>query len=115
MMRMDDNYVLPASPPIEPSDKQPARATTSRGARRLRFTSNVVGSLFLLTDMSASSSVYRLPCAYAFVRGSHLVAPVHITAFILMLGSFLLIRSRGTLIDAACSTCVTPAIRPSTR
>ncbi len=105
MMRMDDNYVLPASPPIEPSDKQPARATTSRGARRLRFTSNVVGSLFLLTDIVCF--IVGVPItlgAYALVRGSRLVAPVHITAFILMLGSFLLIRSsrhayRRSLLD----------------
>jgi Undecaprenyl-phosphate glucose phosphotransferase len=67
--------------------------TSSSAKRRLRFTSNVVGSLFLLTDIVCFivSAPITL-AAYSVVRGQRIVAPVHITAFILMLGSFLLIR-----------------------
>ena len=104
-MRMDDNYVLPASPPSVVTEEEPVRATPPRAAPRLRFTSNVVGSLFLLTDIVCFivSAPITL-AAYSIVRGSHIVAPVHITAFILMLGSFLLIRSsrhayRRSLLD----------------
>src|SRR5919107_1939709 len=104
-MRMDDNYVLPASAPSVATDEAPVRGAPPRAAPRLRFTSNVVGSLFLLTDIVCFiiSAPITL-AAYSIVRGSRIVVPVHITAFILMLGSFLLIRSsrhayRRSLLD----------------
>ena len=80
----------------------PVAPTKSNG---LRFTSNVVGSLFLVTDVICFflSAPITL-AAYSVLRGSRIVAPVHITAFFLMLGSFLLIRSsrqayRRSLLD----------------
>jgi Undecaprenyl-phosphate glucose phosphotransferase len=91
---MDDNSSLSASAEVAPSDGPPgpigAITTKSTG---LRFTSNVVGSLFVLTDLLCFFiSVPITLAAYSIVRGSRLAVPVHITAFILMLGSFLLIR-----------------------
>jgi Undecaprenyl-phosphate glucose phosphotransferase len=103
-MRMDDNYVVPAMADAE-GDETPSQSVPIRTGPRLRFTSNVVGSLFLLTDIVCFFvSVPITLGVYAAVRGSHIVAPVHITAFILMLGSFLLIRSsrhayRRSLLD----------------
>ena len=105
-MRMDDNICLPASPTRPCNDDAPASpAAARRAGRGLRFTSNVVGSLFLVTDVICFivSAPITL-AAYSVVRGSRLAIPVHITAFILMLGSFLLIRSsrqayRRSLLD----------------
>lgn len=103
-MRMDDNYVLPASADASLEDEPMQRGAASP-ERRLRFTSNVVGSLFLLTDIICF--VISAPitlAAYSVVRGARVAVSVHITAFILMLGSFLLIRSsrhayRRSLLD----------------
>ena len=66
-------------------------ALSRRGG--LRFTSNVVGSLFIVTDILCFllSAPITL-AAYSVVRGRSFAVPVHITAFVLMLGSFLLIR-----------------------
>jgi Undecaprenyl-phosphate glucose phosphotransferase len=94
---MDDCLPAPAvtggevEPDPAPGDIRPARAG-------LRFTSNVVGSLCFVV----SAPITLL--AYSVLRGSRLVVPVHVTAFILMLGSFLLIRSsrqayRRSLLD----------------
>lgn len=102
-MRMDDNYAVPTpSPELEDAG---VTRPVSRSSSGIRFTSNVVGSLFLLTDIVCFliSAPITL-AAYSVLRGSHLLAPVHITAFILMLGSFLLIRSsrqayRRSLLD----------------
>ena len=60
----------------------------------LRLTSNVVGTLHFCMDLmsffvAAPLSIF----AYTLLRQRELVAPVHIFAFCLMLGSFLLIRS----------------------
>jgi Undecaprenyl-phosphate glucose phosphotransferase len=99
-MRMDD--CLPAASPAEDP------IATAAGPRRsggLRFTSNVVGSLFVVTDIICFIVAAPITlAAYSLVRGSRLAVPVHITAFILMLGSFLLIRSsrqayRRSLLD----------------
>jgi polysaccharide biosynthesis protein PslA len=104
-MRMDDNICLPASgDSVEIDDAQPPVVAVP-GRRSLRFTSNVVGSLFLVTDVLCF--VISAPitlAAYSLLRGSQIVVPVHVTAFILMLGSFLLIRSsrqayRRSLLD----------------
>jgi Undecaprenyl-phosphate glucose phosphotransferase len=105
-MRMDDNISIPAAAAAIAED--PARVHTpgeSKVAGGIRFTSNVVGTLFLVTDVicflvSAPITLF----AYSELRGLRIAVPVHITAFILMLGSFLLIRSsrqayRRSLLD----------------
>ena len=88
-MRLDDNYCLPPSgPSAEQAPESPARRTGG-----LRFTSNVVGSLYLVADILCF--IVSAPITlevYSLLRGQRIVVPVHITAFILMLGSFLLIR-----------------------
>lgn len=106
-MRMDDNIVLPAASEVAPTPDpvvgKPTPVEPGRGT--LRFTSNVVGSLFLLTDIVCfvvSAPITLL--VYSVIRGSRLAIPVHITAFLLMLGSFLLIRTsrqayRRSLLD----------------
>lgn len=93
-MRMDDNSSLAASSEV-PASEEPALPTIGGRARKpgLRFTSNVVGALFVLTDLICF--VISAPVAlvaYSLIRGSRIVMSVHITAFILMLGSYLLIR-----------------------
>ncbi len=101
-MRMDD--CLPAVSRPE-GDVMPAVADQPSPRRGLRFTSNVVGSLFLVTDIICfvvAAPVTLL--AYSLVRGSRMEVSVHVTAFVLMLGSFLLIRSsrqayRRSLLD----------------
>ena len=101
-MRMDD--FVPAGSASEP-EANSAGAGTAPRSNGLRFTSNVVGSLFLLADIICF--IISAPItlgAYSLVRGSRLEPSVHITAFILMLGSFLLIRSsrqayRRSLLD----------------
>lgn len=105
-MRMDDNICLPATAEEAPTDAaKVAGAVPLRPKKGLRFTSNVVGSLFFLADILCFmvSAPFTLG-AYAVIRGSKLAVPVHVTAFILMLGSFLLIRTsrhayRRSLLD----------------
>jgi len=93
-VRMDDNSGL--SPAVEAtSEEEPPRsvAPVTHQKRGIRFTSNVVGTLTLLTDIACfivSAPITLV--AYSFVRGQRIVVAVHITAFILMLGSYLLIR-----------------------
>lgn len=105
-MRMDDSSSLSAVAEASASEESsPSSLSEARKKPGLRFTSNVVGSLFILTDLlcffiSAPITV----AAYSVLRGSRLAVPVHITAFILMLGSFLLIRTsrqayRRSLLD----------------
>ena len=105
-MRMDDNICLPSAASSVAEDESSSSPAAERNkASRLRFTSNVVGTLFLVTDIICF--VISAPitlAAYSEVRGLRLAIPVHITAFILMLGSFLLIRSsrhayRRSLLD----------------
>ncbi|NUR46400.1 MAG: exopolysaccharide biosynthesis polyprenyl glycosylphosphotransferase [Sphingomonas sp.] len=101
-MRLDD-YV-----PADSASEEGLSVAPSRPQPRstgLRFTSNVVGSLFLVTDIICFIVAAPITLgAYSLLRGSRLVVPVHVTAFILMLGSFLLIRSsrqayRRSLLD----------------
>jgi hypothetical protein len=47
-MRLDDNYSVPPSPPTFATEEGTARPPRRIG---LRFTSNVVGTLFLVTDI----------------------------------------------------------------
>lgn len=93
-MRMDDNLRLPTAAQSAPTDAVPvADSVPAQAKRGLRFTSNVVGFLFFVTDVICF--VVSAPitlAAYSAIRGTRLAVPVHITAFILMLGSFLLIR-----------------------
>jgi len=106
-MRADDNIAITA-PALSGEDEESvvvAAAPARRSGAPLRFTSNVVGSMFLITDVlcflvSAPITFF----AYSLVRSQFLAVQVHITAFILMLGSFLLIRSsrhayRRSLLD----------------
>ena len=109
-MRMDD--LVPARSASDTETAIPDAGATRR-SNGLRFTSNVVGSLFLLTDIICFilSAPITL-AAYSLVRGSRLEPSVHITAFILMLGSFLLIRSsrqayRRSLLDLSDSSDTT--------
>ena len=101
-MRMDD--CLPAAS-VQDEEASPPPSEPPRSSNGLRFTSNVVGSLFLFTDLICFVIAAPITVgAYSLVRGSRLEVPVHITAFILMLGSFLLIRSsrqayRRSLLD----------------
>src|SRR5438270_5932736 len=92
---MDDNISVPAAIESTPADEKIVLPTGPRETNgRFRFTSNVVGFLFLVSDIVCfvvSAPITML--AYSFVRGSSAVAPVHITAFILTLASFLLIRT----------------------
>ena len=106
-MRVDDNVVIPASAlGLSDDDDVPvAAASPLRTRRPVRFTSNVVGSVFLAADILCFlvSAPITLG-AYSLVRGHHLALQVHVTGFILMLGSFLLIRSsrhayRRSLLD----------------
>ena len=105
MTRMDDNLCLPAASETAPEDAAAVAASVPRSTRGIRFTSNVVGTLFLFADIFCF--VLSAPItlgAYSVIRGARVLAPVHITAFILMLGSFLLIRTsrqayRRSLLD----------------
>ena len=105
-MRMDDNLCLPAqADPVSVATTGLLVRTGQQSRRGLRFTSNVVGSLFLLTDMICF--IVSAPITmgvYSVIRGSKVLAPIHVSAFILMLGSFLLIRTsrqayRRSLLD----------------
>src|SRR4051794_32948843 len=101
-MRLDD--VLPAD--SNPDDGTSVTPSPPRPrSSGLRFTSNVVGSLFVVTDIICFVVAAPITlAAYSLVRGSRLDVSVHVTALILMLGSFLLIRSsrqayRRSLLD----------------
>ena len=101
-MRMDE--LLPAESSAE-ADELAVPVTARPNSGGLRFTSNVVGSLFLVTDIICFILAAPITLgAYSLLRGARLAVPVHVTAFILMLGSFLLIRSsrqayRRSLLD----------------
>ena len=105
-MRMDDNINLPSAGSTEPVEQAAVPDRLASGKKSgVRFTSNVVGFLFFVTDIicfavSAPITLF----AYSLVRRSRLAVPVHITAFLLMLGSFVLIRTsrqayRRSLLD----------------
>jgi Undecaprenyl-phosphate glucose phosphotransferase len=93
-MRMDDNIGRSASPVPAAGEEDPLSGLNlGRSKSRLRFTSNVVGSLYVATDLICFIlSVPITLAAYSVLRGSRLAIPVHATALILMMGSFLLIR-----------------------
>jgi polysaccharide biosynthesis protein PslA len=103
---MDDNICLPGGATAVADEETPVVTAADRKAPGgIRFTSNVVGTLFLVTDIVCFivSAPITL-AAYSELRGQRIAIPVHVTAFILMLGSFLLIRSsrhayRRSLLD----------------
>src|SRR5689334_6375701 len=104
-MRMDDSSVVPALTTEQDADEAATRSSVAKSDSGLRFTSNVVGSLFIVTDVICFlvSAPITL-AAYSVIRGQRIAQSVHITAFILMLGSFLLIRTsrqayRRSLLD----------------
>ena len=122
---MDDNLrLLKREGGLSPAPTLVAEVPPIR--RRLRFTSNVVGYLFFVTDIVCF--VVSVPitfAAYSATRGQRLDFSVHITAFILTLGSFLLIRmsrhayrrslldlseSSDTTFDAVISTLIASAL-----
>ena len=76
-MRMDDNSSLSVSSDV-PSNDAPSGPgpVLVRKKPRLRFTSNVVGSLFILTDVICFfiSAPITL-AAYSIVRGARLAVP----------------------------------------
>lgn len=60
----------------------------------VRFTSNIVGPLYLAADLFCFFiSVPVAILAYALVRGDRIATDVHLFAFALVLGSFFVIRS----------------------
>src|SRR6478672_5996606 len=86
-MRMEDLVPAPAAPDDEIS---PVGETSRVPANGLRFTSNVVGSLFLVTDLLCF--VLATPvtlAAYSLIRGSRLEVSVHITAFDAVISSLI--------------------------
>lgn len=92
-----------------PADVEDEAQTPSLPPRRrpqvFRFTSNIVGPIYLLADLICLAvSVPIALLAYDELFGSGVVASVHIFAFVVMTASYLLIRSsrrayKRTLVD----------------
>jgi len=84
--------------PLVSADSRPEAAAVGTAIdrpadRRVRFTSNIVGSLFCAMEVLCFLIAVPVTLAvYAILRGSRLGLPVHAMAFVLMLGAFLLIR-----------------------
>lgn len=104
-MSMDDQMSQSVSE-ARPAGELVGANSAPRSARGgLRFTSNVVGLLFAVSDILCFFIAAPLTLeAYSLIRGGRVAIPVHVTAFILMLGSFLLIRTshqayRRSLLD----------------
>ena len=80
-------------------------AAGSLSSRPIRFTSNIVGPIFLAADLFCLfASIPVALFAYDFLRGARVVESVHIFAFAVLAASFLLLRSskrayRRTLVD----------------
>jgi Undecaprenyl-phosphate glucose phosphotransferase len=80
-------------------------AAGSSSSRPIRFTSNIVGPIYLAADLLCLfASIPVALLAYDFLRGARVVASVHIFAFAVLAASFLLLRSskrayRRTLVD----------------
>jgi Undecaprenyl-phosphate glucose phosphotransferase len=98
------------SPPDDAILVQPnmTDASASLGASRsrpVRFTSNIVGPIFLLVDiLCLALSVPAALLAYDIVIGERVIYSVHIFALAVLAASFLLLRSskrayRRTLVD----------------
>jgi Undecaprenyl-phosphate glucose phosphotransferase len=80
-------------------------AAGSSNGRPIRFTSNIVGPIFLAVDLFClAASVPVTLYAYDFLVGDRVVASVHVFALAVLSASFLLLRSskrayRRTLVD----------------
>jgi Undecaprenyl-phosphate glucose phosphotransferase len=97
-MSRDDATIAQPSP-------EGAGARRSGDRRPVRFTSNIVGPIFLLTDMACLViSVPMALAAYRVLVGEGVLYSVHLFALAVLTASFLLIRSsrrayRRTLVD----------------
>lgn len=95
----DDAMLTPEA--IQPAQAQPA----SKQSGSFRFTSNIVGPIFLFADLICLLvSVPIALFAYDFLIGEGVIYSVHIFALAVMGASFLLLRSskrayRRTLVD----------------
>ncbi|HEU0284875.1 MAG TPA: exopolysaccharide biosynthesis polyprenyl glycosylphosphotransferase [Sphingomicrobium sp.] len=87
----------------DPAEGEAAAGSSS--SRPIRFTSNIVGPIYLAADLLCLfASIPVALLAYDFLRGARVVASVHIFAFAVLAASFLLLRSskrayRRTLVD----------------
>ena len=86
------------------ADRGGGAAVRSNG-RPIRFTSNIVGPIFLAVDLLClAASVPVTLYAYDFLVGDHVIPSVHVFALAVLSASFLMLRSskrayRRTLID----------------
>ena len=84
-----------------------AAVATRAPKRAVRFTSNIVGPIFVIVDLICLALSAPLAfVTYTIVRGVAIVLSVHAFAFAVMVASFFLIRSsrrayRRTLVDLA--------------
>jgi polysaccharide biosynthesis protein PslA len=83
----------------------PGRAAGRSNGRPIRFTSNIVGPIFLAVDLLClATSVPVALLAYDFLVGDRLVPSVHVFALAVLSVSYLMLRSskrayRRTLVD----------------
>src|SRR5687768_7364052 len=81
------------------------RAAGRSNGRPIRFTSNIVGPIFLAVDLLClTASVPVALLAYDFLVGDRLVPSVHVFALAVLSASYLMLRSskrayRRTLVD----------------
>jgi Undecaprenyl-phosphate glucose phosphotransferase len=96
-----DDAILTEQPNDPVTEARDSRAS----GRPFRFTSNIVGPIFLLTDLACLAlSVPIALLAYNLLVGAAVIYSVHFFALAILVGSFLLIRSsrrayRRTLVD----------------
>lgn len=96
----------PADDAVVTQDHLADGGTAGRSSGRpIRFTSNIVGPIFLAADLLCLvASIPVALLAYDFLRGARVVPSVHVFAFAVLAASFLLLRSskrayRRTLVD----------------
>lgn len=83
--------IVSASDQLSEGGSDPPRVST---ARRLRFTSNIAGPIFLLADLLCIGLSLPLALlAYSLVRGDRLITSVHAFAYFATAGTYLLIRN----------------------
>jgi Undecaprenyl-phosphate glucose phosphotransferase len=96
-----DDAILAGESEVTLSDVR----TEVRPHQRVRFTSNIVGPIFLAADIACLLISAPIAVgAYAVLVGNRLVESVHLFAFAMLIASFILIRSskrayRRTLVD----------------
>jgi Undecaprenyl-phosphate glucose phosphotransferase len=90
---------------VQPSMTHASASPAASRSRPVRFTSNIVGPIFLLADvLCLALSVPAALLAYDIVIGDRVIYSVHIFALAVLAASFLLLRSskrayRRTLVD----------------